>query len=84
MDVAKIEAAITPRTKAIVVVHLHGLAVDMDAILSVARRHNLTAPFADAVACGADPEIVAAVHQSLERGDGIDAALDRLRAGCSR
>jgi len=52
--------------------------------LEFARRHNLTAPFADAVACGADPEIVAAVHQSLERGDGIDAALDRLRAGCSR
>ena len=41
MDVGKIEAAITPRTKAIVVVHLHGLAVDMDAILSVARKHNL-------------------------------------------
>jgi len=41
MDVSKIEAAITPRTKAIVVVHLHGLAVDMDAILAVARKHNL-------------------------------------------
>jgi perosamine synthetase len=41
MDVAKIEAAITPRTKAIVAVHLHGLALDMDAIMSIARRHNL-------------------------------------------
>jgi perosamine synthetase len=41
MDVAKIEAAITPRTKAIVVVHLHGLAVDMDQVLAVARRHKL-------------------------------------------
>ena len=41
MDVGKIEAAITPRTKAIVVVHLHGLAVDMDAILAIARKHNL-------------------------------------------
>ena len=41
MDVAKIEAAITPRTKAIVVVHLHGLAVDMDAIMKVAKKHNL-------------------------------------------
>ena len=41
IDIAKIEAAITPRTKAIVVVHLHGLAVNMDAILSVARNHNL-------------------------------------------
>jgi dTDP-4-amino-4,6-dideoxygalactose transaminase len=41
MDVAKIESAITPRTKAIIVVHLHGLAVDMDAIMRVARQHNL-------------------------------------------
>ncbi len=41
MDIAKIEAAITPRTKAIIVVHLHGLAVDMDAIMKVARKHKL-------------------------------------------
>lgn len=41
MDVAKIEAAITPRTKAIVVVHLHGLAVNMDKVLAVARKHKL-------------------------------------------
>lgn len=41
MDPKLIEAAITPRTKAIVPVHLHGLMADMDAIMSVARRHNL-------------------------------------------
>jgi dTDP-4-amino-4,6-dideoxygalactose transaminase len=41
MDVAKIEAAITPRTKAIVVVHLHGLAVDMDAVMAIAKKHKL-------------------------------------------
>ena len=41
MDVDKIEAAITPRTKAVVVVHLHGLAVNMDKIMAVARKHNL-------------------------------------------
>lgn len=41
MDVSKIEAAITPRTKAIVAVHLHGLALDMDKVLAVAKRHNL-------------------------------------------
>lgn len=41
IDVDKIEAAITPRTKAIVVVHLHGLAVDMDKVMAVARRHKL-------------------------------------------
>lgn len=41
MDTDKIEAAITPRTKAIVVVHLHGLAVNMDKVCAVARKHNL-------------------------------------------
>ncbi len=41
IDVNKIEAAITPRTKAIVVVHLHGLAVDMDRVMAIARKHNL-------------------------------------------
>jgi perosamine synthetase len=41
MDVDKIEAAITPRTKAIIVVHLHGLAVNMEKVMDVARRHNL-------------------------------------------
>lgn len=41
IDVRKIEAAITPRTKAIIVVHLHGLPVDMDAVMDVAGRHGL-------------------------------------------
>jgi len=41
MDVAKVEAAVTPRTKAIVAVHLHGLAIDMQSLLAVARRHDL-------------------------------------------
>jgi dTDP-4-amino-4,6-dideoxygalactose transaminase len=41
MDPKLIEVAITPRTKAIVPVHLHGLMADMDAIMSIARRHNL-------------------------------------------
>ena len=41
IDVTKIEAAITPRTKAIVAVHLHGLMVDMAKVCAVAKRHNL-------------------------------------------
>ncbi len=36
-----IEALITPKTKAIVVVHYAGLACDMDAILSIAKKYNL-------------------------------------------
>ncbi len=41
MNVAKIEAAITPRTKAIMVVHIYGLPCDMDPILSLAARYGL-------------------------------------------
>lgn len=38
---ALIEAAITPRTKVILPVHLYGQAADMDAILAIARKHGL-------------------------------------------
>lgn len=41
IDPAAVEAAITPRTRAIIPVHYAGLAVDMDAILAIARRHGL-------------------------------------------
>ncbi len=42
MDPARIEATITPRTKAILPVHLHGLMADMDPIVAIARKHGLT------------------------------------------
>ena len=41
MDPTLIEAAITPRTKAILPVHLHGLMADMGPIIDIARRHGL-------------------------------------------
>src|SRR5207237_5810094 len=41
MDVEQIEAAITPRTKAILPVHLYGQMADMDPIMEIARRHGL-------------------------------------------
>ncbi|HYD70500.1 DegT/DnrJ/EryC1/StrS family aminotransferase [Azospirillum sp.] len=41
MDADALEKAVTPRTKAVIPVHLYGQVCDMDRILEVARRHNL-------------------------------------------
>src|SRR5690606_7024228 len=41
IDPAAIEKAITPKTKAIVPVHLYGHSADMEAIMEIARKHNL-------------------------------------------
>ena len=41
MDVDQVEAAITPRTSAIVPVHLYGQCVDLDPLMEIARRHGL-------------------------------------------
>lgn len=41
IDPDKLEQAITPRTRAIIVVHLYGQPAEVDAIFRVARRHNL-------------------------------------------
>lgn len=42
MDPALIERRITPNTRAILPVHLHGRMADMDAIMAIARTHSLT------------------------------------------
>ncbi|MCC2644568.1 MAG: lipopolysaccharide biosynthesis protein RffA [Burkholderiales bacterium] len=41
MDEDLIESAITPRTKAIIVVHYAGVACEMDTIMAISRKHNL-------------------------------------------
>ena len=41
LDPEKVEAAITPKTKAIVAVHLYGNLCEMDALRDIAKRHNL-------------------------------------------
>jgi dTDP-4-amino-4,6-dideoxygalactose transaminase len=41
LDPARVEAAITPKTKAIVPVHLYGQCADMDPLMEIARRHGL-------------------------------------------
>jgi perosamine synthetase len=41
IDPSKIEAAITPKTKAIIAVHLYGNLAEMEQIMAIARKHNL-------------------------------------------
>lgn len=41
MDVNQVEKAITPKTKAIVPVHLYGQTTDMEALMAIAEKHNL-------------------------------------------
>lgn len=54
IDPAKIEAAITPKTKAIVPVHLYGQASDMEEIMRIANKHKLFVVEDNAQAIGSD------------------------------
>ena len=54
IDPAAIERAITPKTKAIVPVHLFGQAADMEAIMEIAEKHNLHVIEDNCQAIGAD------------------------------
>ncbi len=54
IDPARIEAAITPRTKAILPVHLYGQLAPMDAIMEIARKHHLAVIEDGAQAHGAE------------------------------
>jgi len=53
IDPAKIEAAITDKTKAIIPVHLYGQCAEMDPILEIAKKHNLAVIEDGAQAIGA-------------------------------
>lgn len=54
IDPEAIEKAITPKTKAIVPVHLFGQCADMDAVMAIAKKHNLFVIEDNAQAIGAD------------------------------
>jgi dTDP-4-amino-4,6-dideoxygalactose transaminase len=54
IKIDEIEAAITPKTKAIVPVHLFGQIADMEAIMKIAKKHNLFVIEDNAQAIGAD------------------------------
>jgi len=52
IDPEDVERKVTPRTKAIVPVHMVGVCADMDAIMDIARRHDLVVIEDNAQACG--------------------------------
>ncbi len=54
IDVTKIEAAISPKTRAIIPVHLYGQPADMDEILALAKKHHLVIIEDNAQAVGAE------------------------------
>lgn len=54
IDETQIEAAITPKTKCIIPVHLFGQAANMEAIQNIAKKHDLTVIEDNAQAIGAD------------------------------
>ena len=68
IDVNRIEAAITPRTRAIIPVHLYGQPADLDPIFEIAARHNL-----------AVIEDAAQAHGTLYKGRRVGAC---GRANC--
>jgi dTDP-4-amino-4,6-dideoxygalactose transaminase len=62
IDTARLEAAITPKTRAIIVVHLYGQSADLDAVSAIARAHGL-----------AMIEDAAQAHGALYKGRRIGA-----------
>ena len=93
IDAKLIEKAITPRTRAIICVHVGGMACDMDAIMGVAKSHNLIVIEDAAHAHGSEfqrPQsrrdrahrvVLVSVEQKHDQRRGRDSDLERRCAG---
>ena len=68
LDERLVEAAITPRTRAIVPVHYAGVACEMDTIMSIAQRHQLS--IYDALICAAAAGAAADILWTEEMNHG--------------
>jgi len=84
MDVSKIENVITPRTKAILPVHLFGQCADMEHIIAIARAHNLYVVEDACQAIGAEVTFSdGTVHQAGTMGDvGCTSFFPSKNLGC--
>jgi len=84
MDVSKIEAVITPRTKAILPVHLFGQCADMERILTIACQHKLFVVEDACQALGAEVTFSdGSVHQAGTMGDvGCTSFFPTKNLGC--
>ena len=79
IDVAKIEASITKKTKAIVPVHLYGQCADMDPLMAIASKHNIKVIEDAAQSIGAKYK----GHQSGTIGDiGTTSFFPSKNLGC--
>ena len=81
MDVSQLEAAIGPRTRAILAVHQLGMPCDLRAITSIARRHKL--PVIEDAACAIGSEVRwDGAWQPIGRPHGDVACFPSIRASC--
>lgn len=84
MDVSQLESLITPKTKAIIPVHLFGQCADMERILAIARAHNLFVVEDACQAIGAEVTFSdGSVHQAGTMGDvGCTSFFPSKNLGC--
>ena len=81
IDPAAVEAAISPRTKAIIPVHLYGHAVDLDPLMAVARKHGIPVIEDTAQAMGSELQ---GEKSRRDRRTGLHQLLSEQEPRCVR